>query len=51
MNQFLNKNLIPKMNSEIFSGILTGIISTIIFNPIDKAIYMSTTKNISITCI
>lgn len=34
--------------NEIFSGITTGIISAIIFNPIDKAIYVSTTKNISI---
>ena len=37
------------MNSEIFSGILTGILSAIIFNPIDKAIYISTTKNLAIT--
>lgn len=34
--------------NEIFSGITTGIISSILFNPIDKAIYISTTKNISI---
>lgn len=36
------------MNTEIISGVLTGILSSIIFNPIDKAIYLSTTKNISI---
>jgi len=36
------------MNTEIISGILTGFISTIIFNPIDKAIYISTTKNLGI---
>jgi hypothetical protein len=33
--------------NEIVSGLTTGIISAIIFNPIDKAIYVSTTKNIS----
>jgi len=33
--------------NEIVSGLMTGIISAIIFNPIDKAIYVSTTKNIS----
>jgi len=35
--------------NELSSGILTGIISGIIFNPIDKAIYLSTTKNLKIT--
>jgi hypothetical protein len=35
-------------NIEICSGITTGILSCIIFNPIDKMIYVSTTKNISI---
>lgn len=36
------------MNTEIISGVFTGILSSIIFNPIDKAIYISTTKNITI---
>jgi Na+/melibiose symporter-like transporter len=35
-------------NADVISGISTGIISAIIFNPLDKAIYVSTTKNISI---
>ena len=34
-------------NIEIISGLSTGIISAIIFNPIDKAIYVSTTKNVN----
>lgn len=33
--------------NEVLSGVSTGIISAIIFNPIDKAIYISTTKNLS----
>jgi len=32
-------------NIEVVSGLSTGIMSAIIFNPIDKAIYLSTTKN------
>lgn len=36
------------MNADVISGLSTGIISAIIFNPLDKAIYISTTKNISI---
>ena len=36
------------MNSnEFFSGLITGVISAIILNPVDRAIYLSTTKNIS----
>ena len=35
-------------NIEIISATFTGIISSLIFNPIDKAIYISTNKNISI---
>jgi len=35
-------------NHDICSGIITGFMSAIIFNPIDKIIYLSTTKNISI---
>jgi hypothetical protein len=36
------------MNQNDFvSGITTGVISAILFNPIDKAIYVSTTKNLS----
>jgi hypothetical protein len=34
--------------NEVISGITTGIMTAIIFNPIDKAIYVSTTKNLSI---
>jgi hypothetical protein len=34
--------------TDIFSGIITGLTSSIIFNPLDKIIYISTTKNISI---
>lgn len=33
---------------DVISGLSTGIISAIIFNPLDKAIYVSTTKNINI---
>lgn len=36
------------MNTDVISGVSTGIISAILFNPLDKAIYISTTKNISI---
>lgn len=36
------------MNVDVISGVSTGIISAILFNPLDKAIYISTTKNISI---
>jgi len=36
-------------HSDILSGILTGFTSSLIFNPLDKIIYISTTKNISIT--
>jgi hypothetical protein len=35
-------------HNDIISGVATGVISAVIFNPIDKAIYVSTTKNISI---
>jgi hypothetical protein len=35
-------------NLEIYSGIITGFTSSIIFNPLDKIIYLSTTKNISL---
>ena len=35
--------------SNIISGVLTGFTSSLIFNPIDKIIYISTTKNIPIT--
>ena len=35
-------------NVDVISGISTGMMSAILFNPIDKAIYVSTTKNISI---
>lgn len=35
--------------NEVISGITTGVMTAIIFNPIDKAIYVSTTKNLSIT--
>ena len=35
-------------HNEVISGLTTGIITAILFNPIDKAIYVSTTKNISI---
>ena len=31
------------------SGLLTGITSAIIFNPIDKANYLSTIQNLKIT--
>lgn len=34
--------------NEVISGLTTGIITAILFNPIDKAIYVSTTKNLSI---
>jgi hypothetical protein len=34
--------------NDILSGMITGFTSSIIFNPIDKIIYLSTTKNISI---
>ena len=37
------------MNNEFMSGLLTGITSAIIFNPIDKAIYLSTIQNLKIT--
>jgi len=36
-------------SSEITTGLATGILSAIIFNPIDKAIYLSTIKNYKIT--
>jgi hypothetical protein len=45
----INLKLIFTMNqNEVISGLTTGIITAIIFNPIDKAIYVSTTKNLSI---
>ena len=34
--------------NEVISGLTTGVITAILFNPIDKAIYVSTTKNLSI---
>lgn len=34
--------------NEVISGLTTGILTAILFNPIDKAIYVSTTKNLSI---
>ena len=34
--------------NEVISGLATGLMTAILFNPIDKAIYVSTTKNISI---
>lgn len=34
--------------NEVISGLTTGIFTAILFNPIDKAIYVSTTKNLSI---
>lgn len=34
-------------SNEVFSGVITGVISAIVFNPLDKAIFISTTKNIS----
>ena len=36
------------MNTDFIPGIATGIISSLIFNPYDKVVYVSTTKNISI---
>lgn len=36
-------------NIEFTSGLGAGFISAIIFNPIDKAIYLSTTKDLKIT--
>lgn len=36
------------MNNNFIPGIATGIISSLIFNPFDKVVYVSTTKNISI---
>jgi len=41
---FMNMN-----NNEITSGLATGLISAVLFNPIDKAIYLSTTKDLKIT--
>jgi len=37
------------MNNDLIIGFLTGLSSAIVFNPIDKAIYISTTQNINIT--
>lgn len=34
--------------NEVISGLTTGVLTAILFNPIDKAIYVSTTKNLSI---
>ncbi len=34
-------------SNEVFSGLVAGVISAIVFNPLDKAIFISTTKNIS----
>ena len=46
---FLLISLFAIMNqNEVISGLTTGIMTAIIFNPIDKAIYVSTTKNLSI---
>jgi len=35
-------------NIDIASGLTTGIISSVLFNPIDKVIYISTTKNLGL---
>jgi len=35
-------------NVEVVSGLSTGLMSAVIFNPIDKAIYLSTTRNIKL---
>ena len=37
--------------SEVISGFITGFTSSIIFNPLDKLIYISTIKNIPIIAI
>lgn len=37
------------MYKNIISGIITGFISSLIFNPIDKIIYISTIKNLKLT--
>jgi len=34
-------------SNEVFSGVVSGVLSAIVFNPLDKAIFISTTKNIS----
>jgi hypothetical protein len=39
----------PMTNIEFTSGLGAGFLSAIIFNPIDKAIYLSTTKDLKIT--
>jgi hypothetical protein len=36
------------MNNDFIPGVATGVISSLIFNPFDKVVYVSTTKNISI---
>lgn len=36
-------------NNEITSGLATGFISAVLFNPIDKAIYLTTIKDMNIT--
>lgn len=34
-------------SNEVFSGVVAGVLSAVVFNPLDKAIFISTTKNIS----
>ena len=34
-------------SNEVFSGLVAGVLSAVVFNPLDKAIFISTTKNIS----
>lgn len=47
-NEFYFFNFRYKMNNDLIPGIATGIISSFIFNPFDKVVYVSTTRNISI---
>ena len=45
---FYNYNYYSMNNIDIIPGLITGILSGIIFNPIDKAIYISSTKDLNI---